>query len=432
MGVSCKVGAFNTGTGAVDTTLDVTCGFQPKAIIFWWSGITDSTDACTFGNSLMGIGFATQSEGNYQSLTDDNGAGSQTSSTATATIGTNCIVVYQVGTTTLDGAMAIDSFANWPADGFRVKVTNTMPVDLRVGFWAIGGTDITDVDIIQYTEATPTYTITTVGFQADVIFFLSGGLTLFSKGELGLGISTAGHLNAFLGCGTDQGSASADTAAYCGTEIMAAIFNGANPQVLDNTSSVSAITSNGFDGAATAAVTRRCMAIKGGLWKSGTLSTRTDSNGISISGLGGTPKGVMVLSANRAQSTSSTPTAPLKMSIGAATSTTERHAQVYVSQDGSGNMRVVRAVEHDELYINVTAPGSDGADGASGTVEGLMDVSSVDADGYTFVMDDTDSSAFFATYVMVGETAATGTNEAAAYLPPMPRWSPNVMYAPCT
>jgi len=421
----CKVGAFSTGTGAVNSTQDITCGFQPKAIIFWWTGMTDTTDACTFGDCLMGIGFATQTERYRQNLTDDNGAGSQASSATTDN--TSCVAVAVVHTTTLDGALDIDTFANWPSDGFRLIVDDVMPIDMRVGFMAFGGDDITDVDLHLYQEATGANS-PNVGFAPDVLFWGTRHLTS-GAGSFSLGVSTAGQLNACVMGGTDEGSASADTATYCGTEVAAATINTATPTTLATTSVVSALTSTGWDVTTVGGpVNRAVLAIKGGKWKSGTLSTRTDGNGIAITGLGGTPKGVMVGSGNRAQDTSTTGTTPLKVSIGAATSTTERHAQTYVSQHGSANMRVVRAVEHDELYINVTAPGSDGADGASGTVEGLMDVQSVDSDGFTFVMDNADSSAFFAWYVMCGETAATDTNSAAAYYPTITRNPLNVMY----
>lgn len=430
MAFQCKVGAFNTGTGAVNSTQDITCGFQPKAIIFWWSGITSSTDACTFGDSFWGIGFATQqaSRSSTQCLTDDNGAGSQGSSAGFST--NRCIQVLVVNSGTLDGGVDTDAFANWPSDGFRLIVEDVMPFDMRVGFIAFGGSDITDVDLDGFTETVGSNSVN-IGFQPDVVFYMSNHVTS-AAGSFTLGVATAGQLNACLMGGTDQGSASADTAAYCGTEYVCATVNTTTPTTLQTTTAITAFTSTGWDLTNVGgSLNRTVLAMKGGKWKSGTLSTRTDSNSIAISGLSGTPKGVMVASANRTQSTTSG-TTPLKFSVGAGTSTTERHAQTYVSQHGSGNMRVVRAVEHDEIYINVTAPGADGADGASGTVEGLMDISSVDSDGFTFVMDDTDSSAFFAWYVMCGETPATDTNSAAAYLPPMPRRSPNVMYAPCT
>ena len=428
MAFQCKVGAFSSGTGAVNSTIDVTCGFQPQAVILWWSGITGTSDACTFGDSFWGTGFFTQTERAFQSLTDDNGAGSQGSS---ATGGTSsCVDILQVNSVTLDGRLDVDSFANWPSDGFRLIVDDTMPIDLRIGFIAFGGSDITNVDIISYTETVGSNS-PSVGFQPDVIFYLPQHATS-AAGSWSFGVATAAQLNACLMGGTDQGSASADTATYCGTEVICATVNTATPTTLQTTTVIDSITSTGWTLTNVGgSVTRNALAIQGGKWKSGTLSTRTDSNGISISGLGGTPKGVLVASGNRTQSSSSG-TAPLKFSLGAGTSTSERHAQTYVSQNGSGNMRVVRAVEHDEIYINVTAPGSDGADGASGTVEGLMDVQSVDSDGFTFVMDDTDSSAFFCWYVMCGQAAEASTNMAKAYLPPMPQWSPNVMYSPCT
>jgi hypothetical protein len=92
-------------------------------------------------------------------------------------------------------------------------------------------------------------------------------------------------------------------------------------------------------------------------------------------------------------------------------------------------MRVVRAVEHDACLVWSVMPGSDGADGAAGSIDALMDVNSVDADGFTFIMDDAvPASPANAWVVMVGETAAADTNEAAVYVPVITRNPLNVMY----
>ena len=55
MGFSAKVGSFNTGTGT--TSIDVTCGFQPKAIIFFWSGRTETSNTQGEATAIYGMGF---------------------------------------------------------------------------------------------------------------------------------------------------------------------------------------------------------------------------------------------------------------------------------------------------------------------------------------------------------------------------------------
>ncbi len=443
MPVSCKVGAFNTGTGAVNSTQDVTCGFQPKAIIFFWAGHTSATDSNTFGNGKFGMGFATQTQRCAITTTDDNGAASQASSQGHRSDA--CIASLTVNSTTWDGLIDIDALANWPGDGFRLIVDDVFPIDMRVGFIAYGGSDITDVDLTEFigpaggTAGTDQDVTIGGAFQPDIVFLLAGiagsgaspqATAQASQVSFGVGTPTT---QGVLSAGTDNGSASSDTAAYCLDAEVGNTIATSDPTSLPNRVSFVQMNADGFRvnvvEANVSAGRYFALSLRGGLWKSGPLTTTTGtSTDIAISGIGGTPKGVLVASANRAESTADTPTAPWKTSVGAATSTTERHAEAVCSSSGDGNMRVVRATENDELYINITDPGSDGADDAAGATDGLMDVFSVDADGFTFRMDDGDPSGMFAWWVMVGEAAAGSTEGWGSYGPALTHTTLNQMY----
>src|SRR5947209_736339 len=53
---STKEGAFNIGTGAVSSTVVTSgIGFQPKVVLFWWSGRTETVD--TTGGASISRGF---------------------------------------------------------------------------------------------------------------------------------------------------------------------------------------------------------------------------------------------------------------------------------------------------------------------------------------------------------------------------------------
>src|SRR5262245_12801663 len=171
MGVSCKVGAFSTGTGAVNSTQDITCGFQPMAVIVWFSGMSGSSDAAAYGNSLMGHGFFSRTQRACTVSGEDNGASSM--SCCCGFRGDCFIATLTVNTNTWDGMVDVDAFANWPSDGFRLIVDDVMPLDLRVGFIAFGGSDITDVSVDVLTGATSgNFDFTLSGsFQPDVVFF---------------------------------------------------------------------------------------------------------------------------------------------------------------------------------------------------------------------------------------------------------------------
>jgi hypothetical protein len=428
MGVSCKVGAFSTTTGT--SAIDVTCGFQPKAIIFWWSGTVSTTDTVLGGDGKFSFGFASQTERCCVVSTDDNAVGTQAASQGYRM--DSCVGSLTVNTGTWDGLLDIDSLVNWPSDGFRLVVDDAWPISARIGFIAYGGSDITNVDIINYTERTTAGTtdVTTNGsFQPDIVFLLStqnagADAPTFadnSQGGATIGYGRSGSEMGVLSGGVDTGAGTSDTGAYCLDSECTAQLGAASPVAPNARTSFTQMNADGFrttwvEGGF--AAQRFAMCIKGGLWKGGALTTVTGtSTDISISGIGGTPKGVLVASANRVESTANTGTAPMKMSFGAATSTTEEHCQAIVSSEGETNMRVVRAVEHDSCYINITDPAADIADDAAGALDGVMDVFSVDSDGFTFRMSDGDPSGMFAWWVMVGEAVA-GSNGARALAGP--------------
>jgi len=59
MVMDAKQDSFNISTGVATTTQAITgVGFQPKAVVFWWSGNTSATDAVTGQTALRGQGFA--------------------------------------------------------------------------------------------------------------------------------------------------------------------------------------------------------------------------------------------------------------------------------------------------------------------------------------------------------------------------------------
>ncbi len=71
-----------------------------------------------------------------------------------------------------------------------------------------------------------------------------------------------------------------------------------------------------------------------------------------------------------------------------------------LDENGTADSETARAVEHDEVYANIAT---------DDTIEGLLDIKSIDSDGFTCVMDDPDPSAAFVPYMAFGDTAAPST-----------------------
>jgi hypothetical protein len=134
------------------------------------------------------------------------------------------------------------------------------------------------------------------------------------------------------------------------------------------------------------------MLVLGGDFSAAVLSgaTRTDGADIALTGAGFTPLGGLVAGAFGPASTQDVPDSTgVGMSVGAVLSATDRSA-IGVSCDGDD---AAYGQELDEAYLKLTV---------AGVVDALMDSVSLDSDGATFVMDDTEPTAgsFFCTLLL--------------------------------
>jgi len=140
------------------------------------------------------------------------------------------------------------------------------------------------------------------------------------------------------------------------------------------------------------------VALKGGLYVVGDLLTRTDTTTpIVEAGFGFSPKAGLLLSNTQAQSSSDTVQNDDAWSAGAFTSSTERGAQGSRDRDNQGTSQTATSVQYSEAYVRLST---------TDTVDGLMDIQSVDSDGFTSIMDDADPSAAFVSYIAFGSRKA--------------------------
>jgi hypothetical protein len=147
------------------------------------------------------------------------------------------------------------------------------------------------------------------------------------------------------------------------------------------------------------------LAWRGGNFVVGDLLTQTDTTtDIVESGFGFQPNGIVFFSGGNAAATADAALGVHdEWSIGAASSTTNRHAQAATSRDGNTNMFAQTFIRQDAspaVYINV--------DPTSDAIEGLMDLKSIDSDGFTAIMDDADPVQAFVWYIACGNPPAAG------------------------
>src|SRR3990172_4938301 len=198
MALSSFVGSFSTGTPLITQTVVVTgVGFQPKVVIFWHSGRSESTDAIGRATTKRGFAIATSTT-NRRALSSVSVDASADSTTSHAHSDVACII-SNTGAS-IDGSLDLQSF---DSDGFTLVCDSaTWPADRRIHFLALGGTTLTNANLVSFQEpaATGTQDITGFGFNPTAVLFF--GISLTSAPPDGAFTS-----NMFLGAVTASGQA---------------------------------------------------------------------------------------------------------------------------------------------------------------------------------------------------------------------------------
>lgn len=407
MALSAHTGSFNITTAAAGNTVAVTgLGFQPKAIIFWWSGRTEAVDAGGSATLTGGIGFAV-SASSFCALAFRDVDGIGTSNTDQGQRDDACIL--ETGDSANVGWADLQSM---DSDGFTVEIIDAFTINLRVSYIAYGGSDITNAEIGRFTAtgaAPVNQSVTNAGgFRPDITFFCGGSsadppvATTVSLFNFGVAIDASNEYT--WSAGAANGSANGATASYCRAGECYSTGTGAvgvTNRAEFVSHDASGFTINWLERANANRV--YWLSIKGGAWKVGDLLTQTDTTtAMAESGFGFAPAGALFVSAGKAQSASDTTDAHFNWSMGAATSTTNRGAQEASSRNGNTTMFCQTFIEFDEVYIDV--------DPTTDAIVGLMDIQSFDSDGFTAIMDDADPSQAFVWYVAAGSSAAAAVS----------------------
>ena len=403
MTILAKVGSFNTGTGAAASTVAVTgVGFTPKALILWWtkSTTTGSTDETVAGSINFGIGFVADTTHRncttYQSEDASATTDSDTMFWSDAAVGVMTI------TGAVDGLLDLQSY---DADGFTMVVDDQFTASYHISYLALGGTDITNV--FAGTQATPAATgnaaVTGVGFAPSVLFNWTGrGETTGTRADnaaIGFGCAVSTSQRGTTAIHSVNGvEPYAKSYGYGSETLSLGSTGGAGSTNMLIRGDLVSFNADGFtiNWINTAAPrSHGYLAIKGGNWAVGSLTTRTDGADIAVTGLGFTPAFGLFSSVGVAQSTVDVATGNAMLSVGAFDSVSSRVAQAIMEVDGVADSKTAYSVEHDEVYINF---------GTADAQVGLMDIKSVESAGFTCVMVDTDPSGAFVWYVTAGNT----------------------------
>ncbi len=407
MALDSKVGSFNIGTAAAGSTETVTgVGFTPEAVIFWWNGTIATGGDIRQADDGHGVGFMVSSTSRGAIA----GASEHAAASSNAAYGiVNDAAIISIATTSGTDIGAAD-FQEFNSDGFAVIIDTAFTQSYHVAYLALGG-DITSADVINFGTPTSTGTqdITSLDFQPDFLMFLTADNATLARGankKIGVGAAsgTADADNAFMGGGSRDNRTTMDTGGYTleGESVCVVSRNGL--PVVRGT--VRSLLTNGFQvhyaEVEASANQVMCLALAGGSYSVGTTATKTDTSDIATTGLGFTPTSALFFSSATTASNSDIRRDGADFwSVGGFSATDERVVMVSRDRDAGSESTVDLVLHTDAVYASIND---------SNATDALMDVKSLDADGFTMVMDDADSAAMFVWYAAFGAVAAGGSS----------------------
>ncbi len=395
MALSAKVGNFalNTSTGNQAVT---GVGFQPKLVLFF--GSMNTADGIVVDFNLV-IGAATSSTARgHASINDEDAVGTSDSS---RTIFTNsCLRMLVPGSAS--SYLVIADFVSMDSDGFTINISNAPGSAYRIGYLALAGSDLTNVKVGSFTTpaSTGNNATTGVGFQPDgVLFFANGDIleTDTNSAAFGLGFAVSTSQRAWTSLATPRSKITTETFRRQGTDGCIAYMDHDGSSVEVHADFVSFDT-DGFTLNFDATISGDgiiYVALKGGQYAVGNLTTQTSTGNFSETGVGF--QGSAGLFASFCNPASGSIIAGLEMSLGIVTSSTERFVVGGLSEDAQGTTDTDQFQDDGLVYGNY--------DHAQ-TLEGSADFVSWDSDGFTLNQVDADPTAGNEViYLVIGEDA---------------------------
>ena len=376
-GLSVKVGSFakitTTGTQTISGL-----GFQPKAIIFFWS--RNTTNATAAAPRSQGIGFTDCTNQRAVAVAEDDNAG--TSNAGRYRTENNVIVILSNGNPTV-GSRA--TFTSCNAGGFTINWAASEARADIINYIAIGGPDVTNVRAGTFTlaPATGIQNITGVGFQPNFIMFLWGFTetldSLAVRLQIGMGLADYNNnQGSILNCVADNNSSNATKYSQQRTDNVILLSGSGCAQ--DALAAFSGFTADGFQlnvsDAPAANTPIFYLAIRGGSHAVGNFLQPTATGIQTISGLGFQPNLVLLFSHNKT-ATGTTLAVPSTFSIGAAISTTSRAAVWGQSRNVDPSNAAVYT-DNTKVIIMRTLSGI----GGTGTINAQADFNGFTIDGF--------------------------------------------------
>jgi hypothetical protein len=397
--VQSKVGSFSTGTAAAGNTVVVTgLGFAPKVVIFWWSGRSESVTTLSSQTHRRGVGFATGSTSRH-CVTSFSAHLSANADAQNSHRDDACVARID-GAGTDEGRLDVQSL---DGDGFTLVVDTAFVSAMRIAYLALGGDSITaqGTELLTASTGTGTVDYTTLGFQPTFLMFIGArqssvpATSTDSLIHTGWATGSGANANAHVMGGSDDAQATMVTKHNSRRTECIARFNSSISSITGR-ANLSAFLSNGYRlnwiEADPTPVMYSVLAIGGISAVVGQTTSWTDTSDHAITGVGFKPASVMFLSATDTEPAQDAVAGWDPWSMGAGDGTNMMVHNV-MDIDAIATSNVQAGIDFANVYLCTTTGGGR---------ESSMELRTLDADGFTTRMTDTEASNLWITYLAFG------------------------------
>lgn len=372
MAFSCKAGTFTQQAGTGDQAV-TGVGFQPKALLLWGSSVAEGFAT----TAQFPIGMAV-SDSSFAAI---SGASREAQATMDTRRGHHNTACYVAINTAADSFIDVADLTSFDSDGFTPNWSVNAGAARIINYLALGGADLTNVAIKEFTSKTSTgnESYTGVGFQPDCIILFSIALatapsTVTGNNTLSIGWALSSSAQGVVGVSSNDNVA--DCVSNRAQRTSHCIYGVNNDAVLFSAELVS-MDADGFTlnydveaGAGARYVWALCL--KGGSYFCGADTEAATATTKATTGLGFAPKGLLLQSFGMTATTSLL--SEYRLSFGAGSSATSRNSCWNSDVDASATSNTDRYQDDASIFT---------VGSAAGAVVSQSDLSSLDADGFT-------------------------------------------------
>lgn len=366
-------------------------GFRPKAVIFYWNRQTADGFA---SEQSSGIGFTNGPNDERAVAIAENDA-ADTSNAGRRKSASQSIIILNSGSPTVGAAAELTSLN---ADGFTLNwLINEASADI-IHYVAIGGTDITNVDIGSFnvSGSTGSQSVTGVGFQPDALLTLHGNIgdldTNLSSSSIGFGVATSSSEQGAFTIGSNDGQAA--NAGKLSTQSTSAVLLNELPGGTDAVADFTSFDSDGFTINVSNAPQYTWqvfyLAVKGAQFNVGSFSQSVSTGSQDITGVGFQPTGLLTFGVN--QVTGANRTAPSTFSFGTA-QTAESQSGIWSEVDNVDPSDANMYSSSSYILTHASSPS---------TIDAQARLSRFLDDGFRLIWDTADTTAREVIYFAVG------------------------------